>query len=275
MTARAIVTLLTDFGHRDPFVGIMKGVILSRCPGAQIVDLTHEVPPYDIRGASFVWRSALRFFPEGSVHVAVVDPGVGGPRRALLAEVEGRLCLAPDNGLLTCPLLAGRSSRVFALTAEQYWLHPVSASFQGRDVFAPVAGALAAGTAPEEVGAAIADPVRFEVARPRRDAEGVAGQILWVDRFGNCLTNLDGTDLEGWEREPMEIEVKGRQFGLVVSHFAAVPEGTAAGVVGSMGVLELVVNRGNCAAAWNLAVGDRVLVRQRHGVAVLPDPDRI
>jgi S-adenosylmethionine hydrolase len=262
MTASTLVTLLTDFGHRDPFVGIMKGIILSRCPAAQIVDLTHEILPYDIRGGSLVWRAALDVFPAGSVHVAVVDPGVGGSRRALVAEIEGRLCLAPDNGLLTCPLLEGGPARIFALTATRYWRHPVSASFQGRDVFAPVAGALAAGEALEAVGTPIADPIRFDVPRPRREAEGVTGEILWVDRFGNCLTNLTPGDVGDWERTPVEIEIEGRPFGRIVTHFGAVPDGAAGGVMGSMGYLELFVNRGNCAARWNLAVGDRVRVRR-------------
>jgi S-adenosylmethionine hydrolase len=262
MAPRPIVTLLTDFGHRDLFVGIMKGVILSRCPEAQIVDLTHEVPAYDIRGASFVWQSALAFFPAGSVHVAVVDPGVGGPRRALLAEIDGRLCLAPDNGLLTCPLMAGGTPRAFALTAPQYWLHPVSVSFQGRDVFAPVAGALAAGVSPDAVGSPITDPIRFELPAPRWEALGrIVGEVVWIDRFGNCLTNLRAADVKGWERVPATVEVKEEVLGRIVTHFAAVPHGAAGGVVGSSGYLELFVNQGNCAAQWTLTVGDRVVVQ--------------
>jgi S-adenosylmethionine hydrolase len=177
-----------------------------------------------------------------------------------VAEIDGRLCLAPDNGLLTCPLDAGRSARILALSVERYWRHPVSASFQGRDVFAPVAGALAAGTPPDAVGTPILDPVRCEVPRPTREGGGVAGEILRVDRYGNCLTNLRAADVDGWARELL-VEASGQPLGRIVTHFAAVPIGQPGALLGSSGYLELFVNQGDCAAKYRLGAGDRVRVR--------------
>jgi S-adenosyl-L-methionine hydrolase (adenosine-forming) len=267
-----LVTLLTDFGRRDPFAGIMAGVILSRCPSAQVVDLTHEIDPFDIRGASALWQTALPFFPPGSIHVGVVDPGVGGPRRAVLAEVEGRLLLAPDNGLLTYPLAAHPTARLFALTEAAYWLHPVSAGFHGRDIFAAVAGHLAAGVAPEAVGEPLTDPVRFPVPQPSQDRRGrLTGAVLWVDRFGNCTTNLSVADVEAWssgDRTQIRISAKGRRIGRMAPFFGALAVGEAGGVLGSAGALELVVNQGDCARAFGLRVGSPVLLSRTNRRAV-------
>src|SRR5574342_263363 len=185
---RPVVSLLTDFGHQDPFVGIMKGVILRLCPEAALVDLCHETPAYNILGGSFLLHSALRFFPTGTIHVAVVDPGVGGPRRPIVARIDDQIFVAPDNGLLSYPMARGTLQGGRVVTAREYLLHPVSATFHGRDVFAPVAGHLARGLPVERVGPEIADPVRLEIPRPERDASGaILGVVLWVDGFGNCI----------------------------------------------------------------------------------------
>jgi S-adenosylmethionine hydrolase len=191
MDRRSIITLLTDFGHQDPFVGIMKGVILGLCPNASLVDLTHETAAYDILGGSFLLQSAVPYFPPGTIHVAMVDPGVGGPRRPILAEIDDQLFVAPDNGLLSYPMAHGTVRAVRAIVAQEYLLQPVSTTFHGRDVFAPVAGHLACGVPPERFGPEVGDAVRLPSPRPRLGEGGtLTGQVIRIDRFGNCITNI-------------------------------------------------------------------------------------
>ena len=258
---RPIVTLLTDFGHQDPFVGIMKGVILGLCPEAVIVDLCHETPAFDILGGSFLLQSAVRFFPSGTIHVAVVDPGVGGPRRPIVARIDQQIFVAPDNGLLSYPLAGGTVHGVRAITAREYLLDPVSATFHGRDVFAPAAGHLARGLSPERLGPQIADAVRLEIPHPHRDASGaIRGAILWVDRFGNCITNLTAADLGTLavaRGAPVQIRLDGQRLGPVVGSFGEAGDGGGA-IIGSTGHLELFSNRGNLARERSLSLGASV-----------------
>lgn len=259
-----IVTLLTDFGHRDPFVGIMKGVVLSLCPDAVLVDLCHKIPSCDILGGSFLLQSAARFFPPGTIHVAVVDPGVGGPRRPILAQIDQHTFVTPDNGVLSYPMLHGVIRAVRVITAQAYLLQPVSATFHGRDVFAPVAGHLASGVPAERFGPEITDPVCLEIPRPSCDASGVLrGQVLWVDRFGNCITNIGGKELEecvGAGREGVRVLLDGRLLGRVVRCFEEVGPGGRGAVVGSTGHLELFQHQGNLAQAWAVSPGAEVAV---------------
>jgi S-adenosylmethionine hydrolase len=197
------VTFLTDFGTHDPFVGIMKGVVLGICPDASLVDLCHEIPAHDILHGSFVLHTAVGVFPAGTIHVGVVDPGVGGARRPILAAIDGQFFVGPDNGVLSYPLATAERYEVRRLSVETFWRHPVSASFHGRDIFAPVAGHLAAGVNPDRFGPVITDPVRLEIPRPKANAAGrVQGQVMRVDRFGNCLTNIPGHLVTGPPSEP-------------------------------------------------------------------------
>ena len=263
---RPVVSLLTDFGHQDPFVGIMKGVILRLCPEAALVDLCHETPAYNILGGSFLLHSALRFFPTGTIHVAVVDPGVGGPRRPIVARIDDQIFVAPDNGLLSYPMARGALHGVRVVTASQYLLHPVSATFHGRDVFAPVAGHLACGLPVERVGPEIADPVRLAIPRPERDASGaMRGVVLWVDRFGNCITDITREDLArvaGDGPGQVRVLVDGRLLGPVVGAFGEVGGGGRGAVIGSTGHLELFSSQGHLAREWRLAVGASVRVER-------------
>ncbi|HTX54150.1 MAG TPA: SAM-dependent chlorinase/fluorinase [Candidatus Baltobacteraceae bacterium] len=250
-----IVTLLTDFGHQDGFVGCLHGVILTRCPSATIVDLCHEIRPYDVPGASFLLEGVRPCFGPGTIHVAVVDPGVGGPRRPVLALIDGQFFVAPDNGLLTAPLERARQSAVRELTAGEFWRHPVSHSFHGRDIFAPVAGHLAAGVAPDRFGPLIADPVRLTLPRARHAHGQVQGEVIWVDRFGNCVTNIPGESLASgvcvWHAgQPLAF----------VDHFGGVPAGSSAALVGSSGYVELFVNQGDFAKSRSARVGDEVIL---------------
>jgi hypothetical protein len=262
------VTLFTDFGHQDPFVGIMKGVILSVCPAAVVVDLCHETAAYDILGGSFLLQSAVRFFPAGTIHVTVVDPGVGGPRRPLLAQIDDQLFLAPDNGLLSYPLASGTVQAVRVITAREYFLPKRSATFHGRDVFAPVAGHLARGVPAERFGPEIADPVRLPIPRPHRDpSDRLVGEIVWIDHFGNCITNIPGEDLEAFaagEIRRLRAVLDGREVGPVVQFFAEVPRGGGGAVIGSTGHLELFINQGHLARKWGVGTGAPVVVECGH-----------
>jgi S-adenosylmethionine hydrolase len=261
---RAVVSLLTDFGHRDPFVGIMKGVILRLCPTAALVDLCHETTAYDVLGASFLLQSAVRFFPSGTIHVAVVDPGVGGPRRPILAQIGDQVFVAPDNGVLSYPMASGEVRTIRSITAKEYLLPEVSATFHGRDVFAPVAGHLARGVPLERFGAEVADPVVLPIPRSRRDPSGsLTGEVVWVDRFGNCITNITRDDLEairaGQTRSP-RITLAGREVGPVVQFFGEVGMGRGGAILGSLGYLELFLNQGNLARQWAVIPGAPVIL---------------
>jgi S-adenosylmethionine hydrolase len=191
-----IITLLTDFGAADYFVGSLKGVILSANPRACIVDITHEIPAHDIEAGAFTLLAASEAFPAGTIHVAVVDPGVGSARRAILAECGGQFFVAPDNGLLSYVCERAGGARVRHLTNRKFFRREVSATFHGRDVFAPVAAALSIGVEPRELGEEIDDCVRLPPLAPRaRDDGTVEASIIHIDRFGNCVTSLTRREL--------------------------------------------------------------------------------
>ncbi len=257
-----IVTLLTDFGHKDPFVGIMKGVILSLCPAAVLVDLCHETAAYDILSGSFLIQSAVRFFRAGTIHVTVVDPGVGGPRRPILAQIDDQFFVAPDNGLLSYSMASGSIQALRVITAREYLLPQRSATFHGRDVFAPVAGHLARGVPPERFGPEIADPVHLPIPRPHRDPSGrLVGEVVWIDHFGNGITNIAGEELGAFMREQtrcLRAVLAGREVGPVVQFFGEVAPGGGGAVIGSTGHLELFINQGNLARTWGVGTGASV-----------------
>ncbi len=185
-----IITLLTDFGSHDYFVGAMKGVILSINPQALVVDLTHEIPPQDIEAAAFNLLAVYRSFPAGTVHLGVVDPGVGSSRRPILVSCGGQFFVGPDNGIFSYVCERERDGRVIHLTNERFFRHPVSPTFHGRDVFAPVAAALSKGVKPAEFGEEINDSVQLGSLAPKKVERGLEGRVIHIDRFGNCITNL-------------------------------------------------------------------------------------
>ncbi|HEV2764739.1 MAG TPA: SAM-dependent chlorinase/fluorinase, partial [Pyrinomonadaceae bacterium] len=191
-----IVTLLTDFGTADYFVGAMKGAVLSVNTRARVIDLTHEVPAHDVEAGAFTLAAACETFPAGTVHVAVVDPGVGSARRPVVVEACGYHFVGPDNGLFGLVYKRDTRARVFHVTNESYFRPAVSATFHGRDLFAPVAGALSKGVAPEQFGPQVEDFARLARPAPRRDADGtLRASVIHVDRFGNCVTNITPADL--------------------------------------------------------------------------------
>lgn len=257
-----IVSLITDFGTADPFVGIMKAVILSRCREATLIDVTHETPPQDIFAGAFALASAWRYFPAGTIHVVVVDPGVGSDRRILLAEVDGHQFLVPDNGLLPLALDGRRPASVRAVERREFFLEPVSATFHGRDIFAPVAAVLAAGTAaPAEVGprVSVASLVRVVEPAPRPLAGGgIRGEVATVDRFGNLITNVRAAQVPG---ASWRISVRGRTIDGISPCYGAVPAGEPLAVIGSTGRLEIAVNLGDAATVLEAERGTLVEIQ--------------
>lgn len=251
-----IVALLTDFGLRDPFVGAIKGVILSIHPECRIVDISHLIAPQDIREAAFALRSARRSFPRGTVFLCVVDPGVGGSRRPIAAEGGGQFFVAPDNGLLT---LVEPLQRVVRISDDQLFLKPVSRTFHGRDIFAPVAAHLARGRALSKIGAPVARIRRVRIPEPIRKGNEVRGEVVRVDRFGNLVTNLRPADLPG--RKGLQIRIGKRRIAGLCRTYGDVPEGTLAAVIGSDGFLEIAIRGGSAARRLKVKVGARVTAR--------------
>ena len=234
---------MTDFGHQDPFVGIMKGVILAAAPTASIVDLCHEVPVRDVRTAALFLRQSAPYFAAGTIFVCVVDPGVGSGRRILCARTKDHLFLAPDNGLLGWLSDAVLEWRV--VENDEFFLKTVSATFHGRDIFAPVAARLSAGLKPEALGKTIGDPVLF--AFPSEPV------ILAFDRFGNAVTSIMG--------EQRSIQYKGKVIP-VGRTYADVKEGEAVAVKGSSGFIELCVRNGSFAEQSSAKLGDTIEFRK-------------
>jgi S-adenosylmethionine hydrolase len=260
MNTMPIISLLTDFGERDGFVGTMKGVILGICPSAQIVDITHEVASQNVlEGALALWRAAP-FFPPGTVHVAVVDPGVGTRRRPLAARLGEHFFVGPDNGLFT-PLIeaaerAGQALEIVHLTEPRYWLPGISRTFHGRDIFSPCGAHLANGVPLTALGAAIHDPLRPELPRPRQTESGWRAQVLIVDKFGNLATNLPAAGLP----KDAVIHIAGTTVRGLVGSYGERSPGEIVALVDSEGYLEVAQVNGSAAAALSARVGTEVLV---------------
>jgi S-adenosylmethionine hydrolase len=241
-----IITLLTDFGLSDSYVAEVKGVLLSRAPNAVLVDVTHQVAPGDVRAGQYLLARAWRQFPSGTVHLAVVDPGVGTSRRALAAAAGGHWFVAPDNGLLS--FLETPHFASLAIPAD------AAPTFHGRDVFAPAAAALASGTPLERLGSPITDPYISLLPSPHHDGTAVMGEVLYVDRFGTLISNIPGPDVEPGVR----IRVAGTDVGALRRTFGDVERGTLVALVGSGGTVEIAVRDGSAARLLGVGVGAEV-----------------
>jgi hypothetical protein len=260
----AVVALVTDFGAVDPYVGVMKGALLSVAPGTTIVDVLHEVPPQDVAAGAFILGAARPYFPLDTIFVAVVDPGVGSARRAIAVEAaDGQRFVGPDNGLIPAALGATRIARAVELSDRRFHRAVVSRTFHGRDLFAPVAGHLATGVRIEELGRAIA--ARTLVRLPRRAAPAwrggrVRGRIVWIDRYGNCVSDVPAALVE-----KKRVRVRARSFVAerLAESYAAVAVGEPLAIVGSYGLVEIAVRDGSAAAALGLARGDALVVEER------------
>lgn len=262
------IVLLTDFGTRDVYAGVMKGVISGIAPAARIVDLTHQVAPQDVRAAAAALLFAHRYFPSGSIFCCVVDPGVGTARDAVALELvagQGVLTVVcPDNGLITP--LATSVGRAVVLDDPAFHLPAASATFHGRDIFAPAAAHLAAGVPLGSLGSRM-DPsrlVRLDWPRPRRAGNGWRAAIIHVDHFGNLITNLEGAELTG-PAEQWRVRLGTRTIEGIRPTFAQVAVGEGVAYVGSSGYLELAIRQGNAAAEWQASAGDELLIERASG----------
>lgn len=250
------ITLTTDFGAADPFVGAMKGVIASIHPEARIFDITHQVTPFDVLQGALVVDAATRYWPEGSIHVVVVDPGVGTLRRPLLLQAGNRYFIAPDNGVLSLVLDRNTGARAWHITNEQYFVHPVSRTFHGRDVFAPSAAWLARNGRPESFGPEVTDYQRFSLPKPEISEATIRGSILRADHFGNLLTNLRPEDAPRLAAgAAFRLRAGNAQVTRCVNTFGEAPAGEPCLLLGSSGYFEICVNRGSAAQSTGAAPG--------------------
>ncbi|MGA2002606.1 MAG: SAM-dependent chlorinase/fluorinase [Terriglobales bacterium] len=264
MSRSPIITFTTDFGLNDHFVGAMKGVMLETAPDAQIIDISHAVQPFDILDGALTISQAYSYFPSGTVHLVVVDPGVGTARRPIILTGDRHLFVAPDNGVLS--LIYDREERLSVrhVTAEHYFLQPRSNTFHGRDIFSPVAAYLAKGVDPDRFGEEVTDYVRFAAPRPKPvDERTLRGTILKVDRFGNLITNIAPKDLPAlFEVTPRAFKItlgKG-QVTRICANYAEGAPGEAFGILGSMGFLEIATNRGSAFQVLGAGKGSEVSV---------------
>jgi S-adenosyl-L-methionine hydrolase (adenosine-forming) len=260
-----LITLLTDFGTADYFVGAMKGVILTINPQARIVDITHEIPPQDILSGAFTLSGVYQNFPEGTIHVAVVDPGVGSTRRAILVASNNQFFVGPDNGLFSFIYERETGARVFHVTNEDYFRQPFSATFHGRDVFAPIAAALSLGVAPEILGVEIKDYVRLAEIKPGLAGDGtIEAAIIHIDHFGNCITNLTRNDIsEEVIERGVTLRVNGQEIKSFRRFFAeeAGNSGDALFAIwGSAGFLEIAAFRASAAKMLSVGTGQKIKV---------------
>ena len=257
-----IITLTTDFGLSGHYVAAMKGVILGICPASTVVDISHSVAPYSIAEGAWLIGQAWKSFPAGTVHVVVVDPGVGSERRAIVAEVEGRRFVAPDNGVLSLVLDAGRPGRIRHITAARYFVHPVSQTFHGRDIFAPVAARIAGGLAPSRLGPLINDAIRLPLADPRRTTpKSWQGVVLHIDRFGNIVTNFSTAKWPDLANTPFRLRVARINISLTATTYAAMKPGKFFLIAGSSGHWEISCNQRDTATLLSAKPGDILNLR--------------
>jgi S-adenosylmethionine hydrolase len=253
--AAPILTLTTDFGLSDHYAGTMKGVILGICPQARIVDISHEVTPFEIYEGAYVIAQAYRYFPPETVHVVVVDPGVGTARRPILMEAAGQYFVAPDNGVLAM-IFSQEQHRMRLISNHHLFRQPVSRTFHGRDIFAPVAAHLAAGVPPPHIGEVITDYLQPASMKPQRSGKRTwHGRILKIDRFGNIVTNFHIDEFPNLLRADFTLAVGPRETSILVRTYSEASPGELFAIVGSSGYVELSVAQGSAAKATGCGTG--------------------
>lgn len=263
MAKQSLVTLLTDFGTSDPYVAAMKGALLTRCPRAQIVDISHDIPPHNVLAGAVVLAEAARHFPPGTLHVAVVDPGVGTDRRILAAQCGEQMFLLPDNGVITMVADAAPIEDLVVVRNIDV-LGGVSMTFHGRDVFAPLAAQLLNGLALQRLGPQPDSYRQLEIPVPVRSAGVVVGQVIYVDQFGNLVSNITWRDVENIWQAPATVRAAclGRDLGPLQGTYGFAAEGELLALVNSMGRIEVAVNRGRACDVLDAGVGTEVRLGQ-------------
>lgn len=266
MSEGPIITLTTDFGLKDPFAGLMKGVIAGVNPEAHVIDLTHNIQRHNIFEASQTILMSYRYFPPGTIHVVVVDPGVGGNRRPLLVITEDHYFIGPDNGIFTSIFEECQSGffKVIHITASDYFLPMSGSTFHGRDIFAPVAAWLSKGIEPSKLGKEITDYQTIPVSKPVRSQNTLSGEIIWIDNFGNAISNISKSDLAELapveENERFNVSYKNEQLPLA-GFYAEKDNTDLNAIINSFGHLELFTFKNSAADTYGVKVGDAVIVR--------------
>jgi S-adenosyl-L-methionine hydrolase (adenosine-forming) len=255
-----LITLTTDFGYRDPFVGTMKGVIYGINPQAQVIDLSHTIPAQNIMAAALVLRQATPYFPRGTIHVVVVDPGVGSTRLPLLMELEESYFIGPDNGVLSLVMEEKTPGRIIHLSNPAYQLQPTSATFHGRDIFAPAAAYLSRGVAPETFGETIKDFARLTWPAVIKTGTTIKGEIVYIDGFGNLSTSIGADDLKELPGHKLRIKLHDLSILGLAANYAAVEQDKYLALVNSWGLLEIAVYKGSAQKCMGAMIGDKVEV---------------
>lgn len=250
-----IITLTTDFGLADGYVGATKGVILSNIPTVTLVDIAHDIPPQNVTAAMITLQAAVPYFPPETVHLAVIDPGVGSSRRAIAVKSNGFYFVGPDNGIFT-PWLDPADA---VIELKRQGDNPVSPTFHGRDVFAPAAARLAVGEDIFSLGKAIDDPVFLPIPYPNLDGAVISGQVIYVDKFGNCYTNIRSEDLEG--NRVTCVSIAGEEISWLALYFAEAAPGDLLALINSSSYLEIAINRGSVAETLGIKPGEPVTVK--------------
>lgn len=260
--SKPIITFLTDFGLRDGYVASMKGVALSICPEAILIDISHEIPAQAIRSGAFVLASACTSFPRGAIHVAVVDPGVGTSRNAIIVRAADQLFIGPDNGLFSWVLRAAPEYEARSLANPAYRMQRVSPTFHGRDIFAPAAAHLARGAAFEDFGPPCT-PLIEGWTTPASGIRHIQGEVIHIDRFGNAITNITSKDLDrlSTNGDPLIVWTAEHRIGPIERTYGDQPPGTVLALIGSLDHLEVAVTMGSCAHRLGLKIGDPVDIR--------------
>ena len=262
----SVITLITDFGIKDGNVGVMKGVIWGICPTAQISDLSHMIQAQNIREAAYIFARSVPYFPKDSIHIVVVDPGVGTKRRPMAAKIGDWFFVGPDNGTITGLLQraeqAGWQTEFVELNLIKYWLPNVSFVFHGRDIFAPVAAHVANGVPLRELGTSFTDPLRLELPKPEKTKDGWRGEVIHIDHFGNISSNIRAEDLgEAMrQKENIMVHLNGIVIKGMVDTFGERPVGELITLLGSTGNLGISVVNGNAAAGFGVKIGDEITV---------------
>jgi len=255
------IVLLTDFGLKDPYVGLLKGVIAGIAPQTPVIDLTHEIPSFQISQAAFTLFQSYRYFPKGSIFLAVVDPGVGTSRAALLIKTKDYFFLAPDNGLLSLVLEQEKAEIIVRLENKEYFLDKVSKTFHGRDIFAPVAAHLSRGVSPAKLGPVISHYQKLDLFFPTIQKKKICGKIVSVDSFGNAITNLSRNFIEkNFPNFQFQVRIKKKKIAKLYSHYAEAKKGEVFLLFGSSDFLEIAAHQGSAAKKLQLKIGDSLEV---------------
>jgi S-adenosylmethionine hydrolase len=257
-----LITLTTDFGADSPYAAAMKGVILDRNPRARVIDLGHQIPPQSVTLAAFFLRATIPYFPAETIHIVVIDPGVGTKRALLYIEVEGHRFLAPDNGCWTGLIrLKSRLPTVLRLTESRFWRNPVSPTFHGRDILAPVAAHLSLGEDPRNLGPVTQEWVRLETKEPTFKGDKLIGEVIFIDGFGNLLTNIPGTEFAHHGDHPFQLMIGDQVVTRRVRAYGEAEAGTAVALISSMDLLEVAVTYGNAAQNLGAQLGTSVALQ--------------